>query len=84
MWRKRDLIIASVVIVALISTSVGFYELGLNHGKDIGYQYGFSQGSRSILIESHSGGDHMVHHIQVLCLCNWPEGHSAQDHGHVK
>ena len=54
MWRKRDLIIASVVIVALISASVGFYELGLNQGKDLGYQNGFSQGSRSVLIQSFS------------------------------
>ncbi len=52
MWRKRDLIIASVVIVALISASVGFYELGLNQGKDLGYQNGFSQGSSSTIIQS--------------------------------
>ena len=52
MWRKRDLIIATVVTVALISTSVGFYEIGLNHGKDVGYQNGFSQGSSSVLIQA--------------------------------
>ena len=52
MWRKRDLIIAFVAIVALISASVGFYELGLNHGKDVGYQNGFSQGSSSVLIQA--------------------------------
>jgi hypothetical protein len=51
MWRKRDLIIASLVIIALISSSVGFYELGLNQGKDIGYQNGFSQGSSSVLVQ---------------------------------
>ena len=51
MWRKRDLIIATVVTVALISASVGFYELGLNHGKDVGYQNGFSQGLSSVLIQ---------------------------------
>ena len=52
MWRKRDLIIATVVTVALISASIGFYELGLNQGKDIGYQNGFSQGSSSTIIQS--------------------------------
>ena len=52
MWRKRDLIIATVVTVALISASVGFYELGLIHGKDIGYQDGFSRGSSSVLVQA--------------------------------
>ena len=40
-----------MVIVVVISASVGFYELGLNQGKDIGYQTGFSNGSNSILIQ---------------------------------
>ena len=52
MWRKRDLIIATVVTVALISASIGFYELGLNQGKDLGNQNGFSQGSSSTIIQS--------------------------------
>ena len=52
MWRERDLIIATVVTVALISASVGFYELGLIHGKDIGYQNGFSRGSSSVLVQA--------------------------------
>ena len=50
MWRKRNLIIASVIIVVVIAASVGFYELGLNQGRDMGYQTGFSKGSSSILI----------------------------------
>ena len=52
MWRKRDLILATAVTVALISASIGFYELGFNHGKDVGYQNGFSQGSNSVLIQA--------------------------------
>ena len=52
MWGKRNMIIATAVIVALISASIGFYQLGLNHGKDIGYQNGFSQGSSSVLIQA--------------------------------
>ncbi len=51
MWRKRNLIIASAPNAVVISASIGFYELGLNQGKDIGYQNGFSQGSSSVLIQ---------------------------------
>ncbi|MCL5782595.1 MAG: hypothetical protein M1476_01635 [Candidatus Thermoplasmatota archaeon] len=52
MWRKRNLLITSVVIVAVISASIGFFELGLNQGEAIGYQTGFSNGSNTILIQS--------------------------------